>query len=280
MTGAPPRLGAAAARLLAPVFAKGSVWLAGAGPGDPGLLTLHALHALATADVILHDALIPSAVLELAATPHLEPVGKRAGRAGASQLRINQRLVALARQGLSVLRLKGGDPLIFGRGGEEALALLAASIPFRIIPGISAGIGGAGAAGIPLTHRGMARSVAFATGHDCHGGLPAGRDLASLSRGAEVLVFYMALRQAGPIAAALIAAGRSPDEPVAFLADATTPGQRVITATLADAGAIGATLPRSSPTLIVVGPVVACHDLFAPLLAPMTIAARQVALPA
>ncbi|MGH7086051.1 MAG: SAM-dependent methyltransferase, partial [Acetobacteraceae bacterium] len=102
----------------------------------------------------------------------------------------------------------------------------------------------------------------------------------SLSRGAEVLVFYMALRQAGPIAAALIAAGRSPDEPVAFLADATTPGQRVITATLADAGAIGATLPRSSPTLIVVGPVVACHALFAPLLAPMTIAARQVALPA
>ncbi|MGH7104729.1 MAG: uroporphyrinogen-III C-methyltransferase [Acetobacteraceae bacterium] len=282
MTAAPPAASPpwaqAAARLLAPVFTPGSVSLAGAGPGDPGLLTLHAAHALATADVVLHDALIPPAILELAATSHLEPVGKRAGRAGASQLRINQRLITLAQQGLRVLRLKGGDPLIFGRGAEEALALLAAGIPFRIIPGVSAGIGGAAAAGIPLTHRGMARTVTFATGHDCHGRPPG--DLAPLSRGAEVLVFYMALRQAGPIAAALIAAGRPPDEPVAFLADATTPDQRVITATLGTAGAAAATLPRSSPTLIVVGPVVAFHDLFAPLLAPMTIAARQAALPA
>lgn len=278
MTAVSPVLGPAAARLLAPDFTKGSVWLVGAGPGDPGLLTLHAAHALASADVILHDALIPAAILDLAVTPHLEPVGKRAGRAGASQLRINQRLIALARQGLRVLRLKGGDPLIFGRGTEEALAMLAAGIPFRIIPGISAGIGGAAAAGIPLTHRGMGRSVAFITGHDCHGRPPG--DLAPLARGAEVLVFYMALRQAGPIAASLIAAGRPPDEQVAFLADATTPEQHVVTATLATAGAIGATLPRSSPVLIVVGPVVAFHELFAPLLAPMTIAARRAARPA
>ncbi len=259
----------AAARLLAPTFAPGSVWLAGAGPGDPGLLTLHAAHALAVADVVLHDALVPAEILALAATPHLEPVGKRAGRpgrTGGSQLRINQRLITLARQGLRVLRLKGGDPLVFGRGSEEALALLAANIPFRIIPGVSAGSGGTAAAGIPLTHRGLARSVAFATGHDSTGDLPATLDLAALSRAAETLVFYMALRQAAPIAAGLLAAGRPPDEPAAFLADATTPRQRITLATLATLGAVAATLRPTAPTLIVVGPVVAFHQLFAPLL--------------
>ncbi len=280
MSAVPPLLERAAARLLAADFAPGSVWLVGAGPGDPGLLTLHAAHALASADAVLHDALVPPAILALAATQHLEPVGKRAGCKGANQLRINQRLVALAHQGLRVVRLKGGDPLIFGRGGEEALALLSAGIPFRIIPGISAAIGGTAAFGIPLTHRGIARSVAFATGHDAHGGLPAGLDLAALSRGAEVLVFYMALRQAAAIAVALIEAGRPPEEPLAILADATTPGQRAVLATLATAGAIAATLPRAAPSLIVVGPVVAFHDLFAPLLAatPMTALPRPVAL--
>lgn len=280
MTGVPPVLGLAATRLLAPVFAPGSVWLAGAGPGDPGQITLHAAHALATADVILHDALIPPAILGLATTSHLEPVGKRAGHPGASQLCINQRMIVLGRRGLRVLRLKGGDPMIFGRGAEEALALLAAGIPFRIIPGISAGIGGTGATGMPLTHRGMARSVAFVTGHDCHGRVPPGLDLAALSRGADVLVFYMAFLQATPIAAALIAAGRPLDEPVAFVADATTERQRVTIATLATAGAIATTLPRSSPTLVVVGPVVAFHQLFAPLSAPMTVAPRGAALSA
>ncbi len=280
MSAVPPLLERAAARLLAADFAPGSVWLVGAGPGDPGLLTLHAAHALASADVVLHDALVPPAILALAATPRLEPVGKRAGCKGANQLRINQRLVALARQDLRVVRLKGGDPLIFGRGGEEALALLSAGIPFRIIPGISAGIGGTAAFGIPLTHRGIARSVAFATGHDSHGRLPAGLDLAALSRGAEVLVLYMALRQAAAIAAALIEAGRPPEEPVAILADATTPRQRAVLATLATAGTIAATLPRAAPSLIVVGPVVAFHDLFAPLLAatPMTALPYSVAL--
>lgn len=280
MIRVPPALGLAATKLLTPVFAAGSVWLAGAGPGDPGLLTLHAAHALATADVILHDALIPPAILDLTAAPHLEPVGKRAGRPGASQLRINQRLIVLARRGLRVLRLKGGDPMIFGRGAEEAMALLAAGIPFRIIPGISAGIAGAGAAGIPLTHRGIARSVTFVTGHDCHGRMPIALDFAALSRGAQVLVFYMALRQATPIATALMAAGRPRDEPVAFLADATTERQRVTIATLATAGTVAAALPRTSPTLIVVGPVVAFHELFAPLLAPMTVVACRAALPA
>ena len=187
---------ATAARLQAPDFVPGSVWLAGAGPGDPGLLTLHALHALNTADVVLHDALVPPDILALAATPRRHDVGKRAGGARTHQLRINQKLIALARDGQRVLRLKGGDPLIFGRGGEEALALAAAGIPFRIVPGISAGIGGTASAGIPLTHRMLARSVVFATGHAAPGSLPDDLDFAALAR-IDVVVFYMALRHAG-----------------------------------------------------------------------------------
>ena len=260
-------------RLQPAAFAPGSVWLTGAGPGDPGLLTLHAAEALATADVVLHDALVPRAILHLAATPRLEAVGKRAGGTRTHQLRINQRLIALARQGLRVLRLKGGDPLVFGRGGEEALALAAADIPFRIVPGISAGIGGLAAAGIPLTHRALARSAAFATGHDLRGGVPAGLDLAALARGADVLVFYMALRQFRAIAAGLLAAGRAPDEAVAFIADASTDRQRVNEATLATAAYIAATLDRAAATLIVVGPVVALRRLIEPMqdTSPMTV---------
>src|SRR4051812_32620964 len=168
-------------RLNAPDFAPGSVWLVGAGPGDPGLLTLHAVHALGQADVVVHDALVPEEILSLAPQARLEMAGKRAGGIRTQQLRINLRLIKLAQQGLRVLRLKGGDPLVFGRGGEEALALAAARIPFRIVPGISAGIGGTAAAGIPLTHRGLARSIAFATGHDSSGDL-ADVDWHALSR--------------------------------------------------------------------------------------------------
>jgi uroporphyrin-III C-methyltransferase len=261
----------AAARLRAPDFVPGSVWLVGAGPGDPGLLTLHALHALNTADVVLHDALVPADILALAATPRLLGVGKRAGGARTHQLRINQKLIALARQGLRVVRLKGGDPLIFGRGGEEALALAAAGVPFRIVPGISAGIGGTASASIPLTHRTLAHSVLFVTGHDVHGALP-GFDFAALTR-ADVLVFYMALRQGGALAARLVAAGRAPDEAVVFISDATTPRQLVTEATLATAGVVAAGLDRHAPTLIVVGPVLALRNMIAPLhqATPMTL---------
>lgn len=268
---------AALARLvqrLAPAeFVPGSVWLTGAGPGDPGLLTLHAAHALATADVVLHDALVPAAILELAATPHRESVGKRAGGARTHQMRINQRLIALARQGMRVLRLKGGDPLVFGRGGEEALALAASGIAFRIVPGISAGIGGLAAAGIPLTHRAVARSAAFATGHDLHGNLPGSLDLPALARGADVLVFYMALRQFPAIAAGLCAAGRAPDEAVVFIADATTERQRVHEATLATAAALAGALDVTAPTLIVTGPVLQLRRAIAPMqdAAPMRV---------
>jgi uroporphyrin-III C-methyltransferase len=268
-----------ASRLRVPDFAPGSVWLVGAGPGDPGLLSLYALHALNTADVVLHDALVSPDVLALAATPRLHSVGKRAGGIRTQQLRINQKLIALARQGHRVVRLKGGDPLIFGRGGEEALALAAAGIAFRIVPGISAGIGGTASAGIPLTHRTLARSVVFATGHDAHGDLPTDLDFASLAR-TDVLVFYMALRQADAIVARLIAAGRTPDEAIAFVSDATTPHQRVTLATLATAGAVAADLDRHAATLIVVGPVLALRDMIAPLqqVTPMTLEAAPYAV--
>ena len=273
---------ATAARLRVPDFQPGTVWLAGAGPGDPGLLSLYALHALNTADVVLHDALLSPEILGLAATLRLECVGKRAGGARTHQLRINQRLIALARQGHRVLRLKGGDPLIFGRGGEEALALAAAGVAFRIVPGISAGVGGAASAGIPLTHRGLARSVVLATGHDAHGELPETLDWAAMVR-SDVLVFYMAMRQAGRIAARLIASGRPPDEAMAFLSDASTPRQRVTLATLDTAAEVATRLGAAAPTLIVVGPVLALRAMIAPLqqAAPMTLglAPRRGVLP-
>jgi len=186
MAGVTPSLATASTRLVAPAFKPGTVWLVGAGPGDPGLLTLHAVHALSEADIVLHDALVSPDILALAPHARLEAVGKRAGGRRTPQLRINERMIRLAREGHRVVRLKGGDPLVFGRGAEEALALAAAGVCFRIIPGISAGIGGTAASGIPTTHRGLAHSVAFATGHDSNGALPNDVDWASLARGVDV----------------------------------------------------------------------------------------------
>jgi uroporphyrin-III C-methyltransferase len=248
--------------MISPVFEQGTVWLVGAGPGDPGLLTLHAAHALAEADVVLHDALVSAEVLALASRARLEPVGKRAGGRRTPQLRINERLIRLARDGHRVVRLKGGDPLVFSRGGEEALALAAAGIRFRIVPGVSAGIGGAAAAGIPVTHRGLAHSVAFVTGHDASGEMP-DLDWPALAHGADVLVLYMALRRIGAIAAKLRAARRPGTEPVAFITEATTPRQRVAVTTLAEAERVAAAIPPNAPTLIVIGPVVALRPLLA-----------------
>jgi uroporphyrin-III C-methyltransferase len=253
----------AASGLVAPAFQAGTVWLVGAGPGDPGLLTLHAVHALAHADIVLHDALVSAEVLTLAPQARLEAVGKRAGGARTPQLRINERLIRLAREGHRVVRLKGGDPLVFGRGGEEALALAAAGIPFRIVPGISAGIGGTAAAGIPTTHRGLAHSVAFITGHDASYDLPDSLDWDALAHGADVLVLFMALRQIGVIASRLRAAGRAAAEPVAFVTDATTPRQCVRITTLAEAALVAAAISRDAPTLIVIGPVVTVRALLA-----------------
>ena len=251
-------------RLALPEFALGSVWLVGAGPGDPGLLTLHAAHALACADVILHDALVAPEILALAGpAAAFEPVGKRAGRAGPAQLRINQRLIDLARAGLRVLRLKGGDPFVFGRGGEEALALAAAGVPFRVVPGVTAGVGGLAYAGIPLTHRMLSPSVALVTGHGAGSGAPRDVDWAALARGTRTIVLYMGLRRLAEIAEALIAAGRDPGEPVALLSEATTARQRCVRTTLRDAVAVAALIEPGAPTLIVIGPVVGLSELLA-----------------
>jgi uroporphyrin-III C-methyltransferase len=258
--------------LVGPRFDPGSVWLVGAGPGDPGLLTLHAAYALGQADVVLHDSLVSDAILSLAPQARHEMAGKRAGGVRTQQPRINNRLIQLAQQGLRVVRLKGGDPLVFGRGSEEALALAAAGIAFRIVPGISAGIGGTAAAGIPLTHRRLARSVAFATGHDSSGDL-ADVDWAALSRGSEVLVFYMAQRRIGQIAERLIEAGRPADEQVALISNATRPDQDVRIATLATAGSAVAGIPAGAATLILVGPTIALRPLLADWqqIEPMTV---------
>jgi uroporphyrin-III C-methyltransferase len=256
-----------------PRFDLGSVWLVGAGPGDPGLLTLHAAFALSQADVVVHDALVSDAILALAPQARHELAGKRAGGVRTQQLRINDRLIQLAREGKRVVRLKGGDPLVFGRGGEEAVALAAAGIAFRIVPGISAGIGGTAVAGIPLTHRRLARSVAFATGHDSSGGL-ADVDWAALSHGSEVLVFYMAQRRIGQIAERLIEAGRATDEPVALISNATRADQDVRICTLATAGVAVAGVPAGAATLILVGPTIALRPLLADWqqTEPMTVA--------
>jgi uroporphyrin-III C-methyltransferase len=256
-----------------PEISPGSVWLVGAGPGDPGLLTLHAVHALEQADVILHDALVAPEILTLCGPgARLEAVGKRAGQASAKQLQINQRLIGLARQNLRVVRLKGGDPMVFGRGGEEALALAAAGVPFRIVPGVTAGYGALAYAGMPATHRGRSQSVAFVTGHHAGGGEARDVDWPALARGAQTLVLYMALTRLPAIAQALLAAGRDPQEPVALLSDATTPRQRVRRTTLAEAAAVAAQVNRRSATLIVIGQVVALGDLLSPWLetAPAT----------
>ncbi len=252
------------ARVVAPDFTPGSVWLVGAGPGDPGLLTLHAVHALKQADVILHDALIAPEILALGgATARLEAVGKRAGRPSAKQLRINQRLIELARAGLRVVRLKGGDPYVFGRGGEEALALAAAGVPFRIVPGVTAGIAAPAYAGIPTTHRMRAQSVAFVTGHNAGGGAPRAVDWPALARGADTLVLYMGRQRLTEIAAELLAAGRAPEEPVAILSDATTlRAQRRMT-TLAEAAAITPETDRAA-ALVVIGPVVSLGEILLP----------------
>ena len=253
-------------RLAMPVFEAGSVWLVGAGPGDPGLLTLHALHALEQADVVLHDALLPDDILALVnPTARLEPVGKRAGRPSAKQLRISSRLVELATAGRRVVRLKNGDPFVFGRGGEEVLALAAARVPFRIVPGITAGIAVPAYAGIPATQRNVAQNVAFVTGHHAGGGVARDVDWAALGRGADTLVLYMGLRQIGDIVRSLIAGGRSSLDPVAFLTDGTTPMQRRIVTTLAEAPAVARTIDTSGPTLIVIGDVVDFQAILGPL---------------
>jgi uroporphyrin-III C-methyltransferase len=238
-----------------PEFDAGSVWLVGAGPGDPGLLSALALHALAHADLVVYDALVDQRILRLARPDAaLEDAGKRGGRPSPSQPDISARIIRLARAGNRVLRLKGGDPCVFGRGGEEALALAAAGVPFRIVPGITAGIGGLAYAGIPVTHRETNSAVTFLTGHDSDGEVPGALDWDAIARGAPVLVLYMASRNLPNIVTRLLAGGRRPDEPVAIISKATTPTQSVLVSTLGEIAAAASGI--QTPSIIVIGEVV------------------------
>ncbi|MGQ2970276.1 MAG: uroporphyrinogen-III C-methyltransferase [Allorhizobium sp.] len=240
-----------------PAIEPGHVWLAGAGPGDPGLLTLLAAKGLSEADVIVHDALVNEDCLKLARTGAiLEYAGKRGGKPSAKQRDISLRLVELARAGHRVLRLKGGDPFVFGRGGEEALTLIEHGVPFRIVPGITAGIGGLAYAGIPVTHREVNHAVTFLTGHDSSGVVPDRIDWDAIGRGSPVIVMYMAMKHMGQIAANLIAAGRSRDEAVAFVCNAATPEQTVLETTLGRAEADMLAAGIEPPAIVVIGEVV------------------------
>ncbi len=239
-----------------PPFEAGSVWLLGAGPGDPGLLTLYAVEGLRQADILVYDALVSKEILSLTSpTCILEYAGKRGGKPSAKQKDITERLVTLAKEGKRVLRLKGGDPYIFGRGGEEALTLEAHDIPFRVIPGVSSGVGGLAYAGIPLTHRETNSAATFLTGHDANGEVPS-VNWEYIAKGSPVIVIYMGMKHIRTITEKLIRYGRDEHEPVAVIANATLPTQDVLVTTLATAGDDVDSSGIKPPALIVVGHVV------------------------
>jgi uroporphyrin-III C-methyltransferase len=246
-----------------PTFTPGTVWLCGAGPGDPGLLTLHALHALRSADVIVYDALVSDGIMGFAGPEAArEFAGKRGGKLSPKQGDITERLIELAREGKRVLRLKGGDPFVFGRGGEEALDLTRAGVPFRIIPGVTAGIGGLAAAGIPATTRDTNTGVILMTGHLAKADAP--RDWGAIARTGLPVILYMAMTHLAEIAAGLVAGGLAPDTPVAIVSDATTPRQRVLVTTLATARADADRDGFKSPAIVAVGSIVALRRHLAP----------------
>jgi uroporphyrinogen III methyltransferase/synthase len=241
--------------------ARGIVHLVGGGPGDPGLLTARALELIAQADVILHDRLIPAGALD-AARPDAELiyVGKEGGGPSMAQDEIERLLVEHGGAGKRVVRLKGGDPFVFGRGGEEALALRAAGIPFEIVPGVTAGVAAPAYAGIPVTHRDRASAVALVTGHEDPDKPESAIDWPALAAFPGTLVFYMGVRQLPHIAERLIAGGRSPDEPAAVIERGTLPGQRTIVATLATLADAAASAGVRPPSITLVGPVAALRE--------------------
>jgi uroporphyrin-III C-methyltransferase / precorrin-2 dehydrogenase / sirohydrochlorin ferrochelatase len=244
----------------------GLVSLVGAGPGDPELLTVRAVERLRRADAVVYDRLIPDRVLALCRPDaELYDVGKVPGCHGQTQADINALLVRLGASGRRVVRLKGGDPYVFGRGGEEALALIEAGIPWEVVPGVSAALAAPAAAGIPVTHRGRAAAVTIATGH-CAAGSD-DHDWAALARTRGTLVFLMGVGRLERIAEQLLAHGRAPDEPAAVVEWATTPRQRTHTAALADIARVARAAGARAPAVLVVGPTVALGAQLADALA-------------
>jgi uroporphyrin-III C-methyltransferase len=236
--------------------------LVGAGPGDPELLTVRGLRRLQAADVVVHDALVGTGVLALARPDaELIDVGKRAGQPVPQEL-INTLLVQLGGEHREVVRLKGGDPFIFGRGGEEAMALAAAGLPFEVVPGVSSVAAAPAAAGIPVTHRGVSASFTVVTGHRQAGESPV--DWQALAKVGGTIVVLMGVAQRGPIAAALIEGGLSPSTPVAAVRSATGPDEDVLRCSLAEL----ADASVRPPATLVIG-AVAAFDLLSPLLQPI-----------
>jgi uroporphyrin-III C-methyltransferase len=249
----------------------GKVWLIGAGPGDPELLTRKAERILGVADVVVHDRLVGTGVLRLAApTARRLYVGKRKSSHSVPQDELNGLLIALAREGLQVVRLKGGDPFVFGRGGEELLACRAAGVACEVVPGISAALAAAASTGVPLTHRGAAQAVTFVTGHAAAGeaGDPAEPDLdwTSLARPNQTVAVYMGLSTAEIISNRLIAAGRSPSTPVVMVERASHPDERHILGTLATLPQLAR--PLVGPAILLIGEVAALADAGSPSCLP------------
>ena len=255
----------------------GEVVLVGAGPGDPDLLTLRAARELQLADVILYDRLVSPVILARARRDAERIfVGKEAGHHHVTQEQTNELMVQHALQGKRVVRLKGGDPFVFGRGGEELEILARHGIAFSVVPGITAALGAAASAGIPLTHRDHAQSVTFVTGHVRDGEQTL--DWATLAREQQTAVFYMGVANLGAIVAQLAAHGAPTTRPVAIIENATLPEQRVITATLASIVDVARTANVLSPSLLVVGEVVAVRSLLQAGVSSREVAAKVEAL--
>jgi uroporphyrin-III C-methyltransferase len=237
--------------------APGTVYLVGSGPGDPDLLTVKAARLLEEADVVLHDKLPGPDILGLIPPEKREDVGKRAGGERTPQEETNSRLVELAREGKIVVRLKGGDPFVFGRGGEEMEYLAAHGVPFEVVPGVTAGVAGPGVAGIPVTHREHTSSVTFVTGHEDPTKEESAVDWAALAATGGTLVVYMGVGKLPRYTEALREAGMDPETPVALVERATWPDQRVAVGTLADIVAVRDREGIEPPALTVIGPVAA-----------------------
>ena len=240
---------------------RGRVVLVGAGPGDPGLMTVRGLEVLRQAEVVVHDRLVNPALLDEApaSAPRLF-VGKRADAHCLPQARINALLIEQARAGRLVVRLKGGDPFVFGRGGEEALALAQAGIPFEVVPGVSAAVAVPAYAGIPVTHRGLGSSLAIVTGHEDPDKGPAAVDWARLATSVDTIVLLMGVKSLSSIVAELVAHGRSPATPVALIRWGTTDAQETVVGTLSDIVARAAMARLEAPVCAVIGEVVRLRE--------------------